>query len=78
MKRYETDVDGTEFEHEQGTYVKFDDVEPVIADRDVKAANLQLLVEKVLAFGDLPGDARESEFLDLCDEAVELARGLKQ
>ena len=50
----------------------------VTADRDIKAANLQLLVDKMLAFGDLPVDARESEFLDLCDEAVELARGLKQ
>lgn len=53
------------------------------ADRDIKAANLQLLVEKVLDF-----DAREQgdidavAFMDSVEkdwvEIVELARGLKQ
>ena len=31
-----------------GDYVRYEDVEPIVADRDIKAANLQLLVEKVL------------------------------
>lgn len=70
-------------ESEHGEYVLHEDVEPIIADRDIKAANLQLLVDKVLDF-----DAREQgdidaiAFMDSVEkdwtEIVELARGLKQ
>lgn len=48
-----------------------DQLELVTTDRDIKAANLQLLVEKVSAFADnLDFDALRS--------AVDLARSLKQ
>ena len=70
-----------------GEYVLYEDVEPIIADRDVKAANLQLLVEKVLAYdteADLLEDHEEGggvdhvEIMTAYDRMVRLARGLKQ
>ena len=56
MKRYEWQNDGMvvcgpnlEYAPDGSSeYVLYEDVEPIVADRDIKAANLQLLVEKVL------------------------------
>ena len=52
----------------------------VTADRDIKAANLQLLVDKVLADPDCLWAEHEmaAEANAMWDEIVELARGLKQ
>lgn len=70
-----------------GDYVRYEDVEPIVADRDIKAANLRLLVEKVLAYdteADLLEDHEEGggvdhvEIMTAYDRMVRLARGLKQ
>ena len=60
-----------------GEYVLYEDVEPIVADRDIKAANLQLLVEKVLTIDEAVevGDHTVGSCLR---EAVNLARSLKQ
>lgn len=56
-----------------------DQLAAVTADRDIKAANLQLLVDKVLAW-----EVRDSSFQlapevePQFNELIELARGLKQ
>lgn len=87
MKRYDVDDDGVEHEHAGGDFVKYGDVEPIVADRDIKAANLRLLVEKVLAYdteADLLEDHEEGggvdhvEIMTAYDRMVRLARGLKQ
>jgi hypothetical protein len=81
MKRFghAYDSQGTVGESEDGKYVLYEDVEPIISDRDIKAANLKLLVEKVLmwevqdsAFQVAP--ELQAEF----NETMALARGLKQ
>lgn len=66
-----------------GQYVLYTDAQKYVDDSNVKSANLQLLVDKVLDF-----DAREQgdidaiAFMDSVEkdwaEIVELARGLKQ
>lgn len=62
-----------------------DELDLITTDRDIKAANLQLLVDKVLDYKELvdsavggPGhiDAYETE--RLLDDTVALARSLKQ
>lgn len=86
MKRYDVDDDGVEHEHAEGDFVRYEDVEPLVADRDIKAANLQLLVEKVLAY-----DAFAAQFVDgppydnagkdadnMWDQLLDLARSIKQ
>ena len=87
MKRYDVDGDGVEHEHAEGDFVRYEDVEPLVADRDIKAANLRLLVEKVLAYdteADLLEDHEEGggvdhvEIMTAYDRMVRLARGLKQ
>lgn len=71
---------------DNGDYYRVEDVDPIIADRDIKAANLQKLVEKVLTYNnvregvvstsDIYVDVLEAQ--RLLSELVELARGLKQ
>ena len=69
-----------------GDYVRYEDVEPVIADRDIKAANLQLLVEDVLAYDDACSRCESSgndggdvhEAVETWKHLVDLARSLKQ
>ena len=86
MKRYDIDDDAVEHEHPAGEFVKYEDVEPIVADRDIKAANLQLLVEDVLAYDDAcsrcerngndGGDVHEA--VETWKHLVDLARSLKQ
>jgi hypothetical protein len=58
-------------ESNDGPYYKVEDVEPIIADRDIKAANLQLLAGLVSSFAD------KLDF-DVLRAAVDLARSFKQ
>lgn len=88
MKRYAF-VEGHPAEMvelQDGEYVSYEEVEPIVADRDIKAANLRLLVEKVLAYdteADLLEDHEEGggvdhvEIMTTYDRMVRLARGLK-
>lgn len=87
MKRYDIDDDAVEHEHPAGDFVKYEDVEPIVADRDIKAANLRLLVEKVLAYDtgaylledhEEGGGVDHVEIMTAYDRMVRLARGLKQ
>ena len=86
MKRYDVDEDGVENERPEGDFVKYEDVEPIVADRDIKAANLQLLVEDVLAYDDACSRCESSgndggdvhEAVETWKHLVDLARSLKQ
>ena len=76
MKRYAF-VEGHPAEMvelQDGECVLYVDVEPIVADRDIKAANLQLLVEKVLAYE----DAGVSNMYEAEQAMLNLARSLKQ
>jgi len=76
-------------EDDNGPHVMYEDVEPIIADRDIKAANLRTLADMVLAM-DAAGEAfeqnvdaaKEDTLADAWQSATEgvvaLARGLKQ
>ena len=77
MKRFghAYDSQGTVGESEDGKYVLYEDVEPIISDRDIKAANLKLLVEKVLAI-EVNGSDNFDPYTVM--DAMKLARGLKQ
>lgn len=86
MKRYDVDGDGVEHEHAEGDFVKYEDVEPTVTDRDIKAANLQLLVGKVLEFGSFaaqfadgpPYDNAGKDADNMWDQLLDLARSIKQ
>ena len=69
-----------------GEYVLYEEARLIEVDRDIKAANLRLLVEKVLAYdteADLLEDHEEGggvdhvEIMTTYDRMVRLARGLK-
>lgn len=62
-----------------GEYVLYEDVEPIVADRDIKAANLQLLVENVLMW-EVQDSAFQvaPELTPHFNELFALARSLKQ
>lgn len=79
MKRYDIDDDAVEHEHPAGEYVLYEDVEPIVADRDIKAANLQLLVENVLMW-EVQDSAFQvaPELAPHFNELFALARSLKQ
>lgn len=72
-------VQGGPVEHTYGEYVLYEDVEPIIADRDIKAANLKTLVDTVLVW-----ETQDSVFQvapevqNQWGELIALARGLKQ
>ena len=86
MKRYEIAIDGIGYETPEGNYVRYEDIEPIIADRDIKAANLQLLVEKVLEYGAFasqfedgpPYDNAGKDADSMWNKLGDLARSLKQ
>lgn len=86
MKRYTSDDKPSMYESDNGEYYKVEDVDPIIADRDIKAANLQKLVDAVLALEDAVNRAVESggdggdvfEAEELNRQLLDLARGLKQ
>lgn len=62
---------------DDGEYYHVEDVDPIIADRDIKSANLKTLVDMVLAYkhpGAGPDNYPAQDYYDM----VELARGLKQ
>ena len=68
---------------DNGDYYRVEDVDPIIADRDIKAANLKSLVDMVLeykaAFNNFMCGAGTSAELGAADDAMtNLARGLKQ
>lgn len=93
MKRFRIDqmcgyscIDAEMEADEAGEYVLYADVEPIIADRDIKAANLETLVDLVLAYEERANIAVANEGCigDIADadeaynEMLDLARGLKQ
>lgn len=85
MQRYTSDDKPSMYKDDDGGYYKVEDVDPIIADRDIKAANLQKLVDKVLALEDAVNRAVESggdgdvfEAEELNRQLLDLARGLKQ
>lgn len=54
MKRYEFNLEPLDTdESPDGSFVLYEEAHAVEVDRDIKAANLQLLVEKVLEVYDL-------------------------
>ena len=79
MKRYDVDDDGVEHEHAEGDFVKYEDVEPIVADRDIKTANLRLLAENVLMW-EVQDSAFQvaPELAPHFNELFALARSLKQ
>ena len=95
MKRYDYQVwenddgalEGWLSEGENGDYVEYEEARLIEVDRDIKAANLQLLVEKVLAWdsalatmdaGDPPTNADMQALAQAEVSLVDLARSLKQ
>ena len=61
------------------TYVvPAEDHDVLLADRDIKAANLQLLVEKVLAYDSIHCLAPIDDLASAYNAMRELARSLKQ
>lgn len=94
MKRYEWQNDGMvvcgpnlEYAPDGSSeYVIYEDVEPIVADRDIKAANLQLLVENVLSYDDACQRCESSgndggdvyEAVETWKQLVDLARSLKR
>lgn len=62
-----------------GDYVRYEDVEPIVADRDIKAANLRLLAENVLMW-EVQDSAFQvaPELAPHFNELFALARSLKQ
>ena len=81
MKRYAF-VEGHPAEMvelQDGECVLYEDVGPIVADRDIKAANLQLLVEKVLAWETCDSVFQVApEVAPQFNELFALARSLKQ
>lgn len=89
MKRYSTEHDDEPFEFDTGEYVLYEEAHQVEIDRDIKAANLQLLVDAVLAYNNALevienslNAALEDTLYDAAQTAgeamLDLARGLKQ
>lgn len=86
MKRYDVDDDGVEHEHAEGDFVKYEDVEPIVADRDIKAANLQLLAKNLLTYSAFvaqfedgpPYDNAGKDADNMWDQLLDLARSIKQ
>ena len=88
MKRYTSDDKPSMYKADNGEFYLAEDVDPIIADRDIKAANLQLLVDAVLECEALdvacPGEGTEAyngwyaALEALQQKTVNLARGLKQ
>ena len=81
MKRFFANTSHSDVMDEtpNGEYVLYEDVEPIVADRDIKAANLQLLVEKVLMW-EVQDSAFQvaPELTPHFNELFALARSLKQ
>ena len=70
-------LEGWLSESETGDYCQYEEARLIEVDRDIKAANLQLLVEKVLAYDAL--DRGTVDEIDAaCKDMVDLARSLKQ
>ena len=86
MKRYDVDDDGVEHEHAEGDFVRYEDIEPIVADRDIKAANLQLLAKNLLTYSAFvaqfedgpPYDNAGKDADNMWDQLLDLARSLKQ
>ena len=86
MKRYDVDDDGVEHEHAEGDFVRYEDVEPLVADRDIKATNLQLLAKNLLTYSAFvaqfedgpPYDNAGKDADNMWDQLLDLARSLKQ
>lgn len=86
MNRYEFNLEPLDSDvSPDGTFVLYEDVEPIIADRDIKTANLKTLVGRVLEYKESRDSAVGGpEHIDtyeaerLFDELVDLAEGLKQ
>ena len=86
MKRYDVDDDGVEHEHAEGDFVRYEDVEPLVADRDIKAANLQLLAKNLLTYSAFvaqledgpPYDNAGKDADNMWDQLLDLARSIKQ
>lgn len=86
MKRYDVDDDGVEHEHAEGDFVKYEDIEPIVADRDIKAANLQLLAKNLLTYSAFvaqfedgpPYDNAGKDADNMWDQLLDLARSIKQ
>lgn len=80
MKRYDS-IHGSQGgldEYELGNYVLYEEARQIEVDRDIKAANLQLLVEKVLAYDGLDDHASVEDAVLAYAGMIELARSLKQ
>lgn len=79
-------LEGWLSESETGDYCQYEEARLIEVDRDIKAANLQLLVEKVLAVDALVqrtvegggdgGDIADAQAAE--EELLDLARSLKQ
>lgn len=90
MKRYEFNMEPLDTdESPDGSFVLYEEARVIEVDRDIKAANLQLLVEKVLALETALEASDQSANAALEDtlqdavqaagiEMVDLARSLKQ
>lgn len=86
MKRYEIAIDGIGYETPEGNYVRYEDIEPIIADRDIKAANLQLLAKNLLTYSAFvaqfedgpPYDNAGKDADNMWDQLLDLARSIKQ
>ena len=64
---------------EAGDFVEYEEVYALEIDRDIKAANLQLLVNRVLAWSVQDSVFQIApEVQDAFAETIELARSLKQ
>ena len=69
-----------------GDYVRYEDVEPIVADRDIKAANLQLLAKNLLTYSAFvaqfedgpPYDNAGKDADNMWDQLLDLARSIKQ
>jgi hypothetical protein len=69
-------VVGEMHESPKGRFVQYKEARQIETDRDIKAANLQLLVEKVLGVEAIVGDG--DEYQCAISAAIDFARGLKQ
>lgn len=86
MNRYDVDKQGEQIEREDGPFALYEEARVIEVDRDIEAANLQQLVEKVLDFADAVQassdwhDTDDSVHLSVCarEDLVNLARSLKQ
>ena len=92
MNRFDIDEDGCEMREPEGPLVWYEEARLIEVDRDIKAANLQLLVEKVLEASvllDMLQDDEDSAVTGIFSYStkeaiaksrlvVDLARSLKQ